>query len=69
MTTYKFLKALTIGEESFASFNIVLAASTKVLFFLSTTPFCCGVLGAEYCRKIPLSVQNSLRIAEFCTIV
>ena len=48
---------------SFALFNIVLVASTKVLFFLSTTPFCCGVLGAEYCREIPFSVQNLFRIA------
>ena len=47
---------------SFASFNIVLAASTKVMFFLSTTPFCCGVLGAVYCQEIPFSVQNLFKI-------
>ena len=28
-----------------------------------TSPFCCGVPGAEYCREIPFSMQNSLRIA------
>jgi len=31
----------------FVSFNKVLTISSKVLFFLPTTPFCCGVLGAE----------------------
>ena len=49
---------------NFASLNIVLDAFTKDLFFLSTTPFCYGVLGAEYCREIPFSfLQNSFRIA------
>jgi len=31
----------------FYSFNKVLTISSKALFFLSTTPFCCGVLEAE----------------------
>jgi len=29
------------------SFNKVLVISSEALFFLSTTPFCCGVIGAE----------------------
>jgi len=31
----------------FVSFNKVLPISSKALFFLFTTPFCCAVLGAE----------------------
>jgi len=40
-----------LGSEF--SFNIVLASSSSDLFFLSTTPFCCGVLGAEKLCLMP----------------
>ena len=51
-----------------ASSNIVLPASIRVLFFLSTTPFCWGVPGAENCWVIPLTLQNS-SITEFLNSV
>src|ERR1044072_4828002 len=35
------------------SWIMVLAISCKVLFFRSTTPFCCGVLGQEKSWEIP----------------
>ncbi|KAJ0936486.1 hypothetical protein HanRHA438_Chr03g0131801 [Helianthus annuus] len=38
---------------------MVLEASISVLFFLSTTPFCSGVLGMLYCLTIPFDTQNS----------
>src|SRR5438045_9511529 len=38
---------------------MVLAASMRVRFFLSTTPFCCGVYGAENSCLIPSSSRNS----------
>jgi len=42
---------------------MVLANSSKDLFFLSTTPFCCGVLGAEKLCEIPFSSQYVSKIA------
>ena len=54
---------------SLVSLSIVLAASTKVQYFLSTTPFCCGVLGADYLPRYSLFsakvIHNS--ILEFCS--
>src|ERR1044071_4910194 len=44
------------------SANIVLAPSIKVLFFLSTTPFCSGVLATLNCLIIPLDKQKSFRV-------
>ena len=41
------------------SFKRVLAISSRALFFLSTTPFCWGVLGAEKLCSIPCSSQNN----------
>ena len=41
------------------SASMVLAASIRVLFFLSTTPFCSGVLGMLNCLAIPFDTQNS----------
>ena len=38
--------------------SIALAISCRVLFFLSTTPFCWGVLGAAYRCLIPWLWQN-----------
>ncbi|KAF5757203.1 hypothetical protein HanXRQr2_Chr17g0823801 [Helianthus annuus] len=38
---------------------MVLAASIKVLFFLSTTPFCSGVLEMLYCLTIPFFTQKA----------
>ncbi|MFS7975642.1 hypothetical protein Hanom_Chr10g00882971 [Helianthus anomalus] len=38
---------------------MVLTASIKVLFFLSTTPFCYGVLGMLYCLTIPFFTQKA----------
>ena len=40
------------------SFSIVLTSSSKDRFFLSTTSFCCGVLGAENLCLIPSLLQN-----------
>jgi len=40
------------------SFNIVLASSFRERFFLSTTPFCCGVLGDEKLCLILDLLQN-----------
>jgi len=40
------------------SFKSVLASSSKDLFFLSTTPFCYGVLGVEKQCLIPNFSQN-----------
>jgi hypothetical protein len=37
---------------------MVLAISCKDLFFLSTTPFCCGVLGEENSWRIPWFSQK-----------
>lgn len=39
--------------------RIVLAISRAVSFFISTTPFCWGVLGAAYFLLPPYSSQNS----------
>ncbi|MFS7952032.1 hypothetical protein Hanom_Chr07g00602171 [Helianthus anomalus] len=41
------------------SSSMVLAVSIKVLFFLSTTPFCSGVLGMLYCLTIPFFTQKA----------
>src|SRR4051812_27210610 len=38
---------------------MVLAISCRVIFFRSTTPFCCGVLGQEKSWAIPFSLKNS----------
>ena len=40
------------------SFNMVLAISYTILFFLSMTPFCWGVLAAKNYIFIPFSSQN-----------
>src|SRR6266498_5121134 len=45
-------------SEVLYSSSIVLAASMRVRFFLSTTPFCCGVYGAENSCLIPSSSRN-----------
>jgi len=37
---------------------MVLGISCKVLFFLYTTPFCCGVLGEENSWIIPCFSQK-----------
>nr|GEX35477.1 hypothetical protein [Tanacetum cinerariifolium] len=37
-----------------------LVASMRVLFFLSATPFCCGVLALLYSLFIPLDPQSSI---------
>jgi hypothetical protein len=42
------------------SFNRGLAISCIVLFFLSMTPFCLGVLAIENCLFIPCSPQKSM---------
>ena len=42
------------------SWSIILAISTRVLFFLSTIPFYLGVLGEENVCKIPFSLQKVL---------
>ena len=39
-------------------FNMTLAISWITLFFLSTTPFCWGVLGAENSCLVPWSLQK-----------
>lgn len=41
------------------SLSIVLAISRTILFFLSATPFCWGILGAEYYILIPWSQNYS----------
>ena len=40
------------------SFNILLTMSVMVLFFLSTTPFCCSVYLAVNCLCMPFSLQK-----------
>lgn len=62
-TWMKIPGATTISTQKyfgiFESLNIVLASSTRDRFFLSTTAFCRGVLGAEKLWKILRSSQNS----------
>ena len=41
-------------------FNRLLVISKRVLFLLSTIPFCCGEYGAVKCLTIPDLSQNSL---------
>ena len=55
---------LTTSAEKYfgneVSFNIVLANSLSYPFFLPTTPFCCGVLGAEkLCLILCFSQKSS----------
>jgi len=45
------------------AFNIVLAISCKALFSLSTTSFCCGVLGVEKLCVIPKLSNSSQRFS------
>jgi hypothetical protein len=47
-------------SDSLESFNIVLSISFTILFFLSSTRFCCGVLDAKKCLLIPCISQNFL---------
>ena len=51
----------TSAQKCFArlfSWSLVLAISCKDLFFLYTTPFCCGVLGEENSWMIPCFSQK-----------
>ena len=48
-------------KDKLYSWSIVLAISTIVLFFLSTTPFYWGVLGEENVCEMPFSLQNVLK--------
>jgi len=49
------------GKED--SLYMVLESSSRDLFFLSTTPFCQGVLGAEKLWKIPSFSQYELNFS------
>jgi len=44
------------------SFNMVLTISHTTMFFLSTTPFCWGVLVVENCLLIPRSSHKLLNV-------
>ena len=46
---------------SFLPFIILRAHSTRVLFFLSATSFCCGVLGTVNCCSIPWSLEYLMK--------
>ena len=43
-------------------FNMTLAISWTTLFFLSTTPFCWGVLGVENSFFVPWSLQKDMSL-------
>ena len=49
---------------SLESFNMVLAISSIVLFFLSTTPFCWGILAIDNFLFIPCSPKKSQNLFE-----
>ena len=59
---------LLMWHEVFTAFaqnfyGISLAISYITQFFLSTTPFCCTVFGAENSFLIPCSLQNASNFA------
>ncbi|GKG29372.1 hypothetical protein Tco_0416737, partial [Tanacetum coccineum] len=50
------------NKGSLEAESIVQAASTRVRFRLSTTPFCSGVRGVEVLCSIPSSLKNALSV-------